>query len=111
MTAAPKVQRAVVQGSVVVVGGIVVVVVVTVLPVSVVVVVPKVASRLPSGLYRASANWVNPPVPEAPAATIFPSRCSARALAESLCSLESVLTIVVTVPPVPKVASRLPSGL
>ena len=64
--------------------------------------VPKLGSRLPSALYRARAKA--PVESFCPAATSFPSACTASALAKPAIP-------VVTVPPVPKVESRLPSAL
>ena len=66
--------------------------------------VPKLGSRLPSALYRTRAKLWALPLNVTPAATSFPSACTASALAKPAIP-------VVTVPPVPKVESRLPSAL
>ena len=70
--------------------------------------VPKLASSEPSALYRASAKSKKPEVVTAnPAATSFASGCSTNAVASSSEPAKSV----VTVPPVPKVGSSVPSAL
>ena len=64
--------------------------------------VPNPASKVPFGLYRASAK--NPS--ETPAATILPSVCNASADKDASWPIGDITT-----PPVPKVASSTPVGV
>src|SRR5262249_11595990 len=69
--------------------------------------VPKLVSRLPSGLYRASAKSSDVlGLKETPARMIFPSGCMAMAEAPSVLPKK----LVVTFPPLPSVGSRPPAA-